>query len=85
MGDMYLGDIHIENSQNERKSKGVGGMAKMAIGAALVATGYGAAIGYPMLINGGKEVIENNEKVRYLLDLGGGRDITSEGTQESDR
>ena len=54
---------------------GSGGLLKMALGAALVATGAGAAYGLPLLLDGGKDVIKDKPEIRYLLDLSGGEEI----------
>jgi len=77
---VHVGDVtnHYEAPKPGEEKK-TAGLLKLALGAALVASGAGAAFGIPLMLDGGKDVIENKPEIRYLLDLGGGQEIDSEG------
>lgn len=67
-----------------RRSSPVGTLAKLAVGAALVASGAGMGIGLPLLLSGGKGVVDQvvnkpaetssagvpGKGVEYILELG---------------
>lgn len=56
------------------QNSGLGPLAKLAIGGALLATGAGAGAGLPLLLSGGKDVVEQviqqGEQRQYSLSLG---------------
>ncbi len=67
MGDMILGNVehhyHDQKDAFPAPAKSLGTAAKLAIGAALMGTGAGAGIGLPLLLSGGKEVVERVETI----------------------
>jgi len=81
---VHVGDVTNHYPAPEKSEKpAASGIAKLALGAALMATGIGGGFGAAMLLDGGKDVIDNAKdkpEIRYLLDLGGGQEV-SEGSE----
>lgn len=72
---VHVGDIYNPEPQSAPQPTS-NGLTKMLIGGALMATGAGAGIGLPMLIDGGKDVIiDKAPEIRYMLDLSGGDEV----------
>lgn len=75
-------NLYIDSPQthiHEEKSKKGNGLLKAAAGAALLATGVGGGAGLAMLLQGGKEVVDDvSPQLRYMLDVGGGQEVASE-------
>lgn len=67
MGDMILGDVHYHHEDkskaSERANSSLGTVAKAAIGLGLLASGAGAGVAIPLLLQSGKEVIERVETI----------------------
>ena len=52
-----------QSSPTEPATSRLGTVAKLAIGAGLLGTGAGAGLGIPMLLGGGKEVMERVQEI----------------------
>lgn len=52
-----------QSPRPERESSSLGTVAKLAIGAGLLASGAGAGVSIPWLVDGGKDVIERVETI----------------------
>jgi len=67
MGDMILGDVHYhhedKSSSTEPATSRLGTVAKVALGLGLIGTGAGAGVAIPLLLSGGKGVIEKVQTI----------------------
>lgn len=52
-----------QSPRSERSNSSLGTVAKLALGAGLLATGAGAGVAIPLLLDGGKEIVERVETI----------------------
>lgn len=76
---VHVGDVTNHYHEKPKKDEKTSGLLKAAAGAALLATGVGGGAGLAMFLQGGKDVIDDvSPQIRYMLDVGGGKEVQSE-------